>query len=830
MVAACGEPLQPPTAIVSLSTGEGVSGAALALHLPFDETSGTVAADASGLGHTAILKKLAVFDPGGLFEGALRLNGSGAYVLLSDSPALNKSVLTQRTVALWFRADDVAITSRKQILYLEGDGNNGLGVYLHAGRLYVSAWNTNTPISWKGTYLWTSAIASRTYHHVTLVLNGGSALAPNALFGYLDGVRFSSGSAAQLGVRTTVTVGANDESVRFHDGKVSGSNVFGGRIDELRVYSRVLAETEIGDLAVRGPNRAPVTQVGADVTVTPGTTVVLDGSESADSDDSPFPLTYLWEQVAGAPVSIDNPTSPVASVTVPSSDTYVFRLTASDGELQSSDEMTVVAVNRNPVAVAGRDSWAYVGAPVQLEGAGSSDPDGFPAPLSFVWEQVSGAPVAIINPTSQTASVVVDGIGTSIFRLTVSDGELEAADEVSVTGRAYRPGMANPVPSSTLAGFRYGEWDGKNQRRSWWNSYRNRWDAVVPTDLPPASGLSEWWLVNGVDALAPRYATPIVPAGTSLTNPYTLDTYWDDAARMLYVLAAHRSTSLVKTYSYDPGTDTYRLVVNGVKVSGAGGFGTIYKTPNGHLWTSTMGTGSSNGLWINRSRDGGATWDGPVALLMPNASGQTSLTHFTRDGVTSVAVAGAEDGRAEISVFRFLHIDQNSLAWNIPSAWTDESSVMPSPQGAEHADDEISVIRDSDDNIYIAAESELGNYGDPQLFLYKRTPAGQWTQVTIRTRQSGVRYRKRPTIAIDGSSQTLYVFSLNLDKIELSYVSAPLANLGSLAGAPMTVVFQEPGQAYRNNYTPRFPTTTQSGLLVLIDNLIDGTIWARRLP
>jgi hypothetical protein len=64
-----------------------------------------------------------------------------------------------------------------------------------------------------------------------------------------------------------------------------------------------------------------------------------------------------------------------------------------------------------------------------LDGRGSSDPDG--DALTYRWEQTSPA---LGTPVGTTPTVTLSrGVGTYVFRLTVSDGALSATDSVTVT-------------------------------------------------------------------------------------------------------------------------------------------------------------------------------------------------------------------------------------------------------------------------------------------------------------------------------------------------------------------------------------------------------------
>jgi hypothetical protein len=98
--------------------------------------------------------------------------------------------------------------------------------------------------------------------------------------------------------------------------------------------------------------------------------------------------------------------------------------------------------NSAPVASAGADQSASVGAEVTLEGGGSSDPDG--DPLTFAWRSLSspgGITVSLEDGATAQAKFTPTAAGVYAFELTVSDGELAARDTVLVT-----VGAANRVP------------------------------------------------------------------------------------------------------------------------------------------------------------------------------------------------------------------------------------------------------------------------------------------------------------------------------------------------------------------------------------------------
>jgi hypothetical protein len=123
----------------------------------------------------------------------------------------------------------------------------------------------------------------------------------------------------------------------------------------------------------------------------------------------------------------------VASLTPTALGTYSFRLVVSDGEAEDDDIVSVTILNQGPAADAGPDQTGQVGTAVTLDGSGSTDPDGQPSPLSFAWTQTAGPPVTLAGAATAAASFTPTAGGTYSFRLTVSDGESDDSDDVTVT-------------------------------------------------------------------------------------------------------------------------------------------------------------------------------------------------------------------------------------------------------------------------------------------------------------------------------------------------------------------------------------------------------------
>ena len=122
-------------------------------------------------------------------------------------------------------------------------------------------------------------------------------------------------------------------------------------------------------------NTPPVANAGPDMSADVGVLVQLNGTGSdADGDN----LSYSWAFVsrpAGSAASLSGANTTSASFTPDVGGQFVLSLTVSDGKDSGSDEC-MVSVNSPPTADAGLDQDATVGEVVQLNGGGSSDPNG----------------------------------------------------------------------------------------------------------------------------------------------------------------------------------------------------------------------------------------------------------------------------------------------------------------------------------------------------------------------------------------------------------------------------------------------------------------------
>jgi hypothetical protein len=194
----------------------------------------------------------------------------------------------------------------------------------------------------------------------------------------------------------------------------------------------------------------PVATAGADQTVPKRSNTVLQGS---GTDSNQQPLTYLWQQVAGVPVTIQNATSATASFTAPATTGDLkFSLTVNDGINNSMPStLTVHVIDLAPVvySVALSPSSPRRNDPISVA-VNAGDPDGDSITLSYVWSRngtvvagVTGAAYPLGNQVkNDTISVVV----------TASDGTLSGTGTASVVIADTPATLASNAPTSAVFG------------------------------------------------------------------------------------------------------------------------------------------------------------------------------------------------------------------------------------------------------------------------------------------------------------------------------------------------------------------------------------------
>ncbi|WP_254271844.1 PKD domain-containing protein [Haloarcula marina] len=180
-------------------------------------------------------------------------------------------------------------------------------------------------------------------------------------------------------------------------------------------------------VTVRRVYRSPTADAGANLTTDAGATVQLNGTDSSDPDGDA--LTYEWTQIGGPNVTLMDPSDPTPTFEAPEmaeEQTVTFTLTVEDSTERTATDrvgVTVRRVNRSPTADAGANLTTDAGATIQLDGTGSSDPDG--DALTYEWTQTGGPNVTLTDPSDPTPTFDTQSAAeqtTVTFALTVTDG------------------------------------------------------------------------------------------------------------------------------------------------------------------------------------------------------------------------------------------------------------------------------------------------------------------------------------------------------------------------------------------------------------------------
>jgi hypothetical protein len=212
-------------------------------------------------------------------------------------------------------------------------------------------------------------------------------------------------------------------------------------------------------------NTPPVVSAGSDQILTFPDDALLAGNVTDDGLPSPSSLTSTWSTVSGqGMVSFDDASQAVTNASFSAPGFYVLRLTASDGELQSTDDVTITVVPFDGSTIFEKRVEASVDDAEELELGGSVDR--FSSDLEMVFNnnlnQVVGIRFTDISVPPEATILdayiqfQVDETGSGPASLTL-DGEavdhaapfLEAAGDISSRPPTAASVSWDPLPWTT---------------------------------------------------------------------------------------------------------------------------------------------------------------------------------------------------------------------------------------------------------------------------------------------------------------------------------------------------------------------------------------------
>ena len=141
-----------------------------------------------------------------------------------------------------------------------------------------------------------------------------------------------------------------------------------------------------------------------------------------------------------------------AGATVLSQDTFTLEARPRTPFVPSDLHWKIQAtpINNAPVAIAGADQVVAVGVQVQLNGAGSSDPDG--NALTYIWTFLSkpaGSAAALLSAAAVMPTFVADRPGTYVVQLVVNDASINSAPSTVTIETQNRQPIANAGADQT---------------------------------------------------------------------------------------------------------------------------------------------------------------------------------------------------------------------------------------------------------------------------------------------------------------------------------------------------------------------------------------------
>lgn len=252
----------------------------------------------------------------------------------------------------------------------------------------------------------------------------------------------------------------------------------------------------------------PVADAGPNQTVAVGSTVRLNGAGSSNPLGVGA-LAYFWSfesRPKESKAAIENATSPVlASFVVDVPGEYRVSLRVQNGFGQDTAVVRFATSNSPPVAQAGANQTAAVGANVVLDGSGSSDVDG--DPLTYLWTMTTrpaGSNANLASSRSVTTSFTPDVEGRYVIELVVNDGHTDSAPSaaaIAAGNGANTPPVAHAGGHQTVVAGAVVQLDGAGS-----------------TDVDGDALTYRWLIVSKPDASAAQLSSP-----TAVNPTFTAD-------------------------------------------------------------------------------------------------------------------------------------------------------------------------------------------------------------------------------------------------------------------------------------------------------------------
>jgi hypothetical protein len=218
----------------------------LVAHWKLDEGEGTTAYDSAGTNHGTLVN--GPVWTSGQIAGALDFDGLNDYVNLGNDSSLKPPLPV--TLSAWINMSDPDEPIQDDIILLDTlDGyNRYYGIWLIHGGGIIDTGYGDGGIAGQGSRRnkhTTAILDENNWYHVAAVIKG-----PTDMNVYLDAVDVG-GTYQGTGGSLVYSNGNGTIGARQND-RAGAEYFFDGRIDDVRVYNRVLSAEEVGQLYVEG--------------------------------------------------------------------------------------------------------------------------------------------------------------------------------------------------------------------------------------------------------------------------------------------------------------------------------------------------------------------------------------------------------------------------------------------------------------------------------------------------------------------------------------------------------------------------------------------------
>jgi glucose/arabinose dehydrogenase/PKD repeat protein len=333
----------------------------------FDATSGTTLTDVTGAGHTGTITGATWTT--GKYGNALAFNGSNQLVTVADANDLD--LTTAMTLEAWVYP--TAVDGWETAVFKGRSG--GLAYSLYSGGPnngppagYITRTGTSNDIGADGV----SALPLNAWSHIASTYDGSSIRL------YVNGslVRTTAAAGSIITTTNALTIGGNTVWPEW----------FAGRIDDVRIYDRVLSAQEIATDMV-----TPVGSTSSDIT--PPTVVAITPAMNTRNFAVGANMTVQFSEAMNA--------ATINSSTIQLRDAAGNLIPAAVTYNSATFTATIDPTNALPV------SATYLTARVLSGASGAKDAAGNPLAADFTWSLSTGTPQfqettafsGLVNPT-----------------------------------------------------------------------------------------------------------------------------------------------------------------------------------------------------------------------------------------------------------------------------------------------------------------------------------------------------------------------------------------------------------------------------------------------